>query len=81
MDLKDIAETGAYFVASVGGPIAAIWAFIQWRDSIKQRKLEHRWRQAEVGRQIVAQLFDDDSDAGAALEILDGERDHVDKMT
>lgn len=78
MHPKDIAETAAYLVAAVGGPIAAFWALIQWRDSIRQRKLEHRWRQAEVGRQLINQLFDDDSEAGAALEILDGERDQLD---
>jgi hypothetical protein len=78
LNLKDIAETAAYLVAAVGGPIAAFWALVQWRDSINQRKREHRWRQSEIGRQLINELFDADADAGAALEILDGERHHLD---
>lgn len=75
--IKDIAETVAYLVASVGGLCAALWAVYQWHVSVKQREVEHRWRQAEVGRQLIGQLFDDDSDAGDALEIVDKQRDDV----
>jgi hypothetical protein len=72
LNIKDIAETSMYIVTSIGAPIAALWSLLQWRESLQQRKIEFRWKQADLGRQLLDQLFDEPV-AGIALELIDGE--------
>ena len=64
------------YVAVIAGPIAAVWALLQWGDSIRQRKREFRWRQVDTGRQLTDELFDDPI-AGDGLEIIDEELDRI----
>ena len=64
------------YVAVIAGPIAAVWALLQWGDSIRQRKREFRWRQVDAGRQLTDELFDDPI-AGDGLEIIDEELDRI----
>ncbi len=72
MNIKDIVETIFYFVTALGAPVAGLWALLQWRESLKQQKIKFRWRQVDLGRQLLDQLFDE-TVAGIALELIDGE--------
>ena len=75
-EIKDIAETAMYMVTALGAPIAAIWTLLQWREALQQRKVEFRWKQADLGRQLLDQLFDEPV-AGVALELIDGELEFI----
>lgn len=73
MTLESIAQTSAYLVAAIGGPIAAIWSFKLRRETLNQQKREHRWRQADLGRQLIDELYLRDRDADVALQFIDDE--------
>lgn len=76
MNMKDFAEVSMYIVTTIGAPIAALWALLQWRETLQQRKIEFRWRQADLGRRLLDQLFDEPV-AGVALELIDGELEFI----
>jgi hypothetical protein len=57
-------------VKIVGAPVAAFWALLQWRASIRQRHSELAWKQAEQGKKIFDQIFED-RESNAALFMID----------
>lgn len=75
--LKDCAQVLAWLVASIGGTIAAFKAVAELRranreraEALTERQREFRWRQAEMARTILDQLWADPL-ARAAMKMLD----------
>ncbi len=66
-----------YIIASAALPIAAGWALVQWMASLRLRRRELRWRQAEAAWQLLDKIFEDPA-AVLAFELIDDERDTVD---
>jgi hypothetical protein len=71
------AESAYYIVTTVAFPVAAAWALLQWYGSVRQRKIELRWRQAEAAWRLMDVVFED-AQAKIAFELIDGELDAVD---
>ncbi len=68
-------QVAAWFVAVVGGLIAAGIALWQANQNQRQRALDLRWKQAAAGRDLVDEMLDDEA-ASDALAMLDSdERD------
>ncbi len=55
--LKDWIQLVSWGVAIVGGLIAAFVAINQSRTNTKQRESELRWKQANLGRELVDEMF------------------------
>jgi hypothetical protein len=70
MDLEGIGTV----IAVLGAFAGAGWALYQWRDSLTQRRLDFRWKQAEAAHHLMDRVFEDPP-TGFALEMIDGERD------
>jgi hypothetical protein len=58
-------------VGIVGGAVAATLALVQAFLNLSQRKKEHRWRQAEMGKKLIDEAWSDPK-ANSACLILDG---------
>jgi hypothetical protein len=70
------AETTYYIMATVAFPAAAAWALLQWYGSVRQRKAELRWQQAEAAWRLMDTVFED-AQATIAFELIDGELDAI----
>ena|SRR5215204_1069644 len=68
--LKDWIQVISWGVAIIGGLVAAFVALYQLSASNKQRRRELRWQQANAGRQLLDEMFDD-SKSKDALRMLD----------
>jgi hypothetical protein len=75
--VKDMAQVAAWLVASIGGTVAAFKAVAELRranheraEALAERQREFRWRQAEMARTILDQLWADPL-ARAAMKLLD----------
>src|SRR5688500_14065605 len=68
--IKDIFQVAAWIVAVIGGLIAAGKAISELRNSTQQKKRDLRWRQAEMAKQLLDELFGN-LEARAALKMLD----------
>ena len=75
--LKDAFQVVFWMVASVGGLVTAWKAVVELRranvertESRAERALEHRWRQAEAGKQLIDELLKNQK-AAEALRVLD----------
>jgi hypothetical protein len=68
--IKEIFQVAAWSVAVIGGLIAAGKAISELRDSTQQKKRDLRWRQAEMAKQLLDELFGS-LEARAALKMLD----------
>lgn len=67
---KDIFQVAAWLVAVVGGLVAAAKAVIELRRSNEQRRIDLRWKQAEMAKRCLDELFSN-REARAALKMLD----------
>ncbi len=69
-------ETILSYLTILSAAAAGAWATFQWRHSTRQRHEDLQWRKAELGRELLDDLFGDES-ARSLLELIDGERDDV----
>jgi len=65
-------QVAAWFVAVVGGLIAAGLALWQAAQNHQQREKDLRWKQAAAGRDLVDEMLDDEG-ASVALDMLDSD--------
>ena len=70
LDIKDAFQIGAWVVAIAGGLIAASKALTEMRRSNEQRHEDMRWKQAEMAKRCLDEIFDN-SLARAAMKMLD----------
>jgi hypothetical protein len=68
--IKDFTEIAVWIVAIIGGLVTAWLAIAQARANNDQRIAETRRRQAETGKALVDELFDE-ANSKLALEMLD----------
>jgi hypothetical protein len=66
---RDDVQAAAWAVAALAGLFGMWRAVVELRHSTKQRDLDLRWRQAEMGKKILDELGD--SAAHSALTMLD----------
>jgi hypothetical protein len=69
-DLKDWFQVGAWFVAIIGGLIAASKAVTEARRSNAQRREDMRWKRAEMAKTCLDEIFGDRL-SSAAMKMLD----------
>ncbi|MBL8190549.1 MAG: hypothetical protein JNK38_21200 [Acidobacteria bacterium] len=69
-DLKDYFQLGAWGVAIIGGLIAAFKAVAEMRRSNEQRREDMRWKQAEMAKKCIDEIFSN-ANTRAALRMLD----------
>jgi hypothetical protein len=69
-DLKDWFQVGAWFVAIIGGLIAASKAVAEARQSNAQRREDMRWKRAEMAKICLDEIFGDRL-SSAAMKMLD----------
>ena len=60
-------EITAWAVSTAIASLGAAMGLWQARQSYNQRKLEYRWRQAEMGKKLVDEMFEDEDAYNAAL--------------
>jgi len=75
--LKDLAQVAAWLVAAVGGVIAAFKAVSELKrsneeraEALRERREQFRWREAEMARTILDQMWNDTL-ATSAMRMLD----------
>jgi len=68
---KDVIQALSWIGAVVGVLVAAFKGITEVRESRLQRERELRWKQANLGREIIDEIFDPKSFAGIALDMLD----------
>ncbi len=69
MNILGWIETVAKIVGIFGILIAAALAIWQARENLKQRKRELRWKQAEMGKKIMDEIYNDEQSRYAAYMI------------
>jgi hypothetical protein len=69
-DLKDWFQVGAWFVAIIGGLIAASKAVAEAQRANVQRREDMRWKRAEMAKTCLDEIFGDTL-SSAALKMLD----------
>ena len=69
-ELKDLFQVGAWSAAIIGGWIAAQKALFEMNRANTQRAEDLRWKQAEMAKKCLDELFSDPL-ARAALKMLD----------
>jgi hypothetical protein len=67
---KDVFQVAAWAVAVLGGLVAAWKAILELRRSNDQRRVDLRWRQAEMAKRCLDELLGN-REAHAALKMLD----------
>jgi hypothetical protein len=70
MDIKDAFQIGAWVVAIAGGLVAASKALTEIRRSTEQRREDMRWKQAEMAKKCLDEVFNN-SLARSAMKMLD----------
>lgn len=68
--IKDTFQLGAWAIAIIGGLIAAFKAVAEMRRSNEQRREDIRWKQAEMAKRCLDEIFNN-AEARAALKMLD----------
>lgn len=63
-------RASSWLVASIGGSVAAFKAIFELRENRFQKERELRFKQAEAGKKLLDELFDD-KEAMRALNMLD----------
>jgi hypothetical protein len=66
----DVAQVVSWLVASIGGVIAAFIAISQSRRDIFERMKSRRWKQAEMAKIVLDEVYNDEK-ARSALYMLD----------
>jgi hypothetical protein len=67
---KDILQAAVWIVAVVGGLVTASKAVVELARANQQRRLDLRWRQAEMAKRCLDELFGH-PEARSALKMLD----------
>jgi|SRR5215204_4224341 len=75
MTAQETVELISKVVAIVGGLTAAFLAIWQAGQNLKQRKRELRWKQAELGKKIIDEIFDYQPSRDALL-MVEGRKRH-----
>lgn len=70
LDIKEVFQIGTWIVAIVGGLVAASKGLTEMRRSNEQRHEDMRWKQAEMAKKCLDEIFSN-SLARAALKMLD----------
>ena len=65
-----------HLMATIAFPAAALWALVQWYQSIRQRREELRWKRAEAAWRLMDEVFNDPQVA-IAFDLVDGETSSI----
>lgn len=73
MDFHNIfndAQLAAWVFAALGAGVTAVLAIVTFRQSIEQRKLDLKWRKADLANDFISTLHENE-DARHAIEVFD----------
>jgi hypothetical protein len=72
-NLSNWVQLSSWGVAILAAPLALFKYLTELRQSREQRERDHRWKQAEAGKELNDEMMDD-PEASAALDMIDGTR-------
>jgi hypothetical protein len=64
-------QAATWQMAILGGSFTVILGIVQWQQATEQRKVEWRWRKAEMAKKLIDEMFADKL-ARDALSLIDG---------